>query len=652
MILVDLFAIAFTTERMRLLDTTNLQLKEFPEDQLPLYWILSHRWRAEEVEYDHIQDLGIASNRLGWAKLQSFCDLVKSQNPSNKEDDADYARYAWIDTCCINKANPTELGEAINSMFRWYGQAAFCVAYLDDVHSVDAPFNRSEWFDRGWTLQELIAPEKLGIYSSNWDLIGLKKDLAFPLAHITGIPTNILEGTAKLKDCSIAQRMSWAAKRKTQRPEDMAYSLLGIFGVSLPTVYGSGGEQAFRDLQEKIMTNRGDPSSSNDQSIFAWENSFTIENNDHGLLAHHPKAFEGCNEVLRIHGVTMFKMEQLGVAISLKTLPYVDKIYLAVLECRPNKDSTKRMAILVKELPDTGLFARVKYKGIATLATAESRLTEHNCVIRPLLVTSKLVISASNIASGFHIHKLELPGFKDRKPTLYSSDGLQENASTGYIYFKPGSSLCAGIGTMSTPSDTTGNFKVDVGNAWWKICWMKFAFDVDFNPMILLANRTSRFAGSLNPQYDFSKAITADVDSAERQNLFGDAWTNRKWTVKSRTPTTLRDWLHGCTILRGNKDKNVSWRLESLNLRVSLQLKPILTESEGRKIWTVEITELGCGSPQSRVRKKNFEAVVVLVATVTTVFTWACLPCLPMMARNVQAKIFNDEMDTTEFEDT
>lgn len=84
---------------MRLLDTTNLQLKEFPEDQLPLYWILSHRWRAEEVEYDHIQDLEIASNRLGWAKLQSFCDLVKSQNLSNKGNDADYARYAWIDTC-------------------------------------------------------------------------------------------------------------------------------------------------------------------------------------------------------------------------------------------------------------------------------------------------------------------------------------------------------------------------------------------------------------------------------------------------------------------------------------------------------------------------------------------------------------------------
>jgi len=47
--------------------------------------------------------------------------------------------------------------------------------------------------------------------------------------------------------------MSWAAKRDTKRKEDKAYSLFGIFGVSMPLVYGEGGDKAFRRLREEIL---------------------------------------------------------------------------------------------------------------------------------------------------------------------------------------------------------------------------------------------------------------------------------------------------------------------------------------------------------------------------------------------------------------
>ena len=49
-------------------------------------------------------------------------------------------QYFWIDTCCIDKSNSTELQEAINSKFRWYRNAAKCYVYLADVSRPAACF--------------------------------------------------------------------------------------------------------------------------------------------------------------------------------------------------------------------------------------------------------------------------------------------------------------------------------------------------------------------------------------------------------------------------------------------------------------------------------------------------------------------------------
>ncbi|KAG0691891.1 hypothetical protein DFH29DRAFT_760517, partial [Suillus ampliporus] len=57
----------------------------------------------------------------------------------------------------------------------------------------------------------------------------------------------------------VDKRMTWAAGRKTTRVEDVAYSLMGIFDVSLQIAYGEGGDRAFFRLIEAIMQ-AGDPS--------------------------------------------------------------------------------------------------------------------------------------------------------------------------------------------------------------------------------------------------------------------------------------------------------------------------------------------------------------------------------------------------------
>ncbi|KIM98316.1 hypothetical protein OIDMADRAFT_202132 [Oidiodendron maius Zn] len=240
---------------MRLLQYNNdggFSLTEFFESDIPKYAILSHRWGAEEVTFKDLMD-GTSKSKAGYSKIQ-FCGGQAKRNG---------LQYFWVDTCCIDKSNSTELVEAINSMFRWYRDATKCYVYLPDVsrlHSDSADksneawelaFQKSEWFTRGWTLQELVAPASVDFFSKEGELVGNKASLERHICEITGIPANALRGSP-LSDFSVAERMSWAASRETYRPEDKAYSLLGIFDVNMPLIYSEGKERALQRLQEEI----------------------------------------------------------------------------------------------------------------------------------------------------------------------------------------------------------------------------------------------------------------------------------------------------------------------------------------------------------------------------------------------------------------
>jgi hypothetical protein len=247
---------------MRLLNVKTQKFEDFYGDNVPPYAILSHRWGDEEVTFQDIK-----SGRLsGWRKSWSRPVKLEGCRLQAKKDNLS---YIWIDTCCIDKTNSAELAEAINSMFAWYKNAARCYAYLSDVRSFDDPqepqsmFRTSSWFTRGWTLQELLAPKELHFYDSKWEPIGTKSELSSIIGEVTRIPRAFLIGWAGLHEASVAQRMSWAANRVTTRTEDIAYCLLGLFGVTMPMIYGEK-EQAFVRLQLEIMKN------SDDHSILAW----------------------------------------------------------------------------------------------------------------------------------------------------------------------------------------------------------------------------------------------------------------------------------------------------------------------------------------------------------------------------------------------
>jgi hypothetical protein len=229
------------------------RLDEYVGRDIPRYAILSHRWGAdhEEVTFRDFME-GTGKNKAGYRKL-TFC---------GKQAANDGLRFFWIDTCCIDKASSAELSEAINSMFRWYQHADKCYVYLSDVSTSDfarneQSFQRSSWFTRGWTLQELVAPISVEFFSSDGDQIGDKNSMVQEIHDITRIPIQALQGTP-LAHFSVDERISWTENRETRREEDAAYCLLGIFDIHMPLLYGEGRTKAFSRLHKGLRESSED----------------------------------------------------------------------------------------------------------------------------------------------------------------------------------------------------------------------------------------------------------------------------------------------------------------------------------------------------------------------------------------------------------
>ncbi|KAL7914208.1 heterokaryon incompatibility domain-containing protein [Trichoderma velutinum] len=270
---------------MRLINTKTLRLQQF-HGKPPPYAILSHTWGQEEVSFQDFHSPDVREKLAGFSKIRSTCKKAYSHGLD----------YAWVDTCCIDKTSSAELREAINSMFKWYKNSTIAYAFLEDYPSpkIEKPalstasvgFGHSRWFTRGWTLQELIAPQRLEFYNKSWEKIAEKRAIAKELAVITGIDAFVLDGSGPLQQVSLGRRLSWAANRETTREEDLAYCLLGIFDVYMPLIYGEEG-RAFLRLQEQILQQ------SDDHTIFAWraETPSTDPDMAYGLLAKSPRDF-------------------------------------------------------------------------------------------------------------------------------------------------------------------------------------------------------------------------------------------------------------------------------------------------------------------------------------------------------------------------
>ncbi|KAI7230272.1 hypothetical protein KC330_g7049 [Hortaea werneckii] len=299
-------------------DEEALRFREFYGSNIPPYAILSHMWsEGEEVLFQDV----VQRQARGRGLEKVLAALNRAR--------ADGYSYVWVDTCCIDKSSSAELSEAINSMYTWYEDAAICYAYLSDVPSTDKPFAekshfaRSRWFSRGWTLQELLAPNEVQFLSMHWTSL----------------------------------------RRETTRREDAAYCLMGLFSVNMPLLYGEG-KKAFQRLQEEIMRH------SDDQSLFAWINCDCTSDTEtpHGLLACSATAF-GFHEASSTvpykskRGRTPYAMTNRGLQITLHMMPVDDSetTYQVALECGLKRLGDYAVIYLSRNDPDDDQFHRIKW---------------------------------------------------------------------------------------------------------------------------------------------------------------------------------------------------------------------------------------------------------------------------------------------------
>ena len=360
---------------MRLLNTKTFEFKNFYNTSLPEYAILSHRWRDEddEVSYKQLRKGSVPADLPGLAKIQNFCRLADTKG----------FQWAWIDTCCIDKRSSAELSEAINSMFKWYRRSAECYVHMADVEFSDdelsmrrqfeetfwdAPdgwvgfrerFGKSSWFERGWTLQELIAPDHIVFFDSHWNEIGPLKQLYKDVAKVTGIDEHYLAPRSRFRIWpSVATRMSWASRRHTSREEDIAYCLLGIFDVNMPLLYGEGAEKAFIRLQTEIMKD------SDDESLFAW----TSDQSHSSLFAGRPSYFANSGDIAvppHRRGISRppYSTTSRGLEIALPRkhlqLSQDDKFVRLFLRCGRRSDPS---GLLIPHRSMRALYVELKFK--------------------------------------------------------------------------------------------------------------------------------------------------------------------------------------------------------------------------------------------------------------------------------------------------
>jgi hypothetical protein len=428
---------------MRLIDATLLELCSFmDESQLPPYAILSHTWGVDEVTLEQLNHVLTREDHRSTSVKEShgFWKITQACQQAL----LDGLAYVWVDTCCIDKSSSAELSEAINSMFRWYQNAEVCYAYLDDVQVAlepgvdgvllsDERFSEEElassrWFTRGWTLQELVAPNDVVFYGKGWKYIDTKTWLRESLEHITGISANVLWDSGQLEEESIAQRMSWMARRQTTRVEDLAYSLMGIFDVNMPLLYGEG-EKAFTRLQEEIMKD------SADHTLFAWNalpsDSFrTGEVHLSSVFATHPSQFAHSTGFSRRRfddeesTGESYALTNMGVRVNLRLKPYRlpksdDDIFVAMLDCW-YQDTTSlrkcRPAIFIQRLSaDRPQFVRIANAGIVPVgprATRQLRLL-HNTItkINEALARMGVVYSGEGFTTTTVYLRKRIPGW-------------------------------------------------------------------------------------------------------------------------------------------------------------------------------------------------------------------------------------------------
>ncbi|KAI5984704.1 hypothetical protein EDC04DRAFT_3149940 [Pisolithus marmoratus] len=260
------------------------------------YVMFSHAWEGKEPSFGDINSVGSVKNLPATslnAKLRNFC----------KETDRLGYRWAWSDTCCIDKDKSSILNQSLTSMYKWYADSAATLVFLAGVPhpSKLGDLTHSLWMTRAWTLQEFFAPKVILFYDSEW-----RPYLGSPATNHKDSPEIMQELADAIKvsrgtiitfspdALGVREKLRLASTRNVMREEDVAYSLIGIFKSDTRPHYGEGADDALGHLLEEIVARSGEI------AVFAWSGKSSSYNSClpasisvYSQTPHSPASLEG-----------------------------------------------------------------------------------------------------------------------------------------------------------------------------------------------------------------------------------------------------------------------------------------------------------------------------------------------------------------------
>ena len=433
--------------------------------------------------------------------------------------------------------------------------------------------------------------------------------------------------------------MSWAARRQTERIEDRAYSLLGIFDVSMPMLYGEG-EKSFARLQEEILRH------SDDQSIFAWDRGLDGFFGDHsGLLATSPSNFVTCQSVFRssqgLPNTGRYELTNVGLSISLLTVPWMMETYLCILHCTLKDCPDLRLGIFLERLTSSQgatQFARVSFNGNTVLRVPlQTVLGDPQNRVRLIHVRPSINDAPLRRWYGFRLHEFEVPEYtidELYKTAFHYRDNLHAFTRYSKEEVRAARHACpkglAGLpprplffGMPRGRSDgmepvrgTTAIIFIPPSKKDKKgerICWMKFGFDKNFCPMVIFGRRKSLWGGnSAHLASDEDSYYDAEEHFGKHALLFRSDWITQ--LNPSEEDREIADiWrLRDYCVLKGHRDTGLDRKIEFLRFHISIRLEPVPPNypTEGRpssllsgmNVWTIRVRLWGEGGKNGGMR--------------------------------------------------
>ncbi|KAI0469226.1 hypothetical protein F4859DRAFT_516169 [Xylaria cf. heliscus] len=290
----------------RLLETDEINFACFEStDPVPEYAVACFvrgrtdargEWVHEDDDFTYDKCLDFVPQYMTADSHEAYYKLFGASERAKSEG----CKFIWIDFSCIDKSCAADVESSLNSRFQWYAAAKVCLVYLPDCQEHRKSHRRlyvngdgipCRWFFQSWTRPTLIASQKLKFYDREWKLINefekriqgcahSSTDFEREIQHMTSIAPTTLVGMVPPYQFSVSTRLSWAdGPFGNEEEEDLAYSLVGLFGVYLEPNYGEGGANAFRRVAQKIID------ATRDLSILAWDaEGYYAGNGDCGAL--------------------------------------------------------------------------------------------------------------------------------------------------------------------------------------------------------------------------------------------------------------------------------------------------------------------------------------------------------------------------------